>query len=65
MPLEIGSRRLINCYDGRGGDDWIPATLSWWDEPNYATFTLDRTGQDGRLYQAIPLPNGRHRIRSI
>lgn len=63
--LKIGSRRIVNCYDGNGGDDWIPGTLEWWDEPNYATFKLDRKRHDGGEYQTIPLPYGRHRLRNL
>lgn len=61
--LEIGSRRLVNCYDGSGHNAWIPATLEWWDEPNYAVFALDHPDHQGRIHCAIPLPNGRHRLK--
>lgn len=63
--LELGSRRIINVYDGSGHDDWIPGTLAWWEEPNYAVFRLDRRAHDGRVHTSIPLPNGRHRLRTL
>lgn len=64
--LRIGSRRLVNCFDGNGGDDWIPATLeafSIGDEPYYAVFALDRPTHQGVPQCCIPLPGGAHRMR--
>lgn len=63
--LEIGSRREVNAFDGRGGDDWIPATLTDWDDKPYAVFTLDRPDHNGSPYCSIPLPNGAHRLRKV
>jgi gamma-glutamylcyclotransferase (GGCT)/AIG2-like uncharacterized protein YtfP len=62
--MKIGSRRLVNVYDGHGNDCWIAGTLEYWEEPRYATFKLDAPHQ-GRTHFAIPLPNGQHRLKRI
>jgi hypothetical protein len=70
QPLGLGHRCEVNCYDGRGGDCWIPGSVSGFEDPpmdreksGRVVVMLDWPDPTGQTEVSVPLPGRPHRIR--
>lgn len=58
----IGDRALVNAYDGRGGDKWLPCTCVDFDDVNDLAVFRPDDESERVVCVALPAP---HRVRPL